>query len=338
MYEEIINEIKSNLGENKELNKKYLSSQIEKYVDHPYNKEIVREISRMMWNCLTEEEQNEFAEISEKENPIMDILNEVTPDIESGEYESALDKLDRFMETYPPMFEDDKVSEYHYFTNPLEEIMFNRYIGAEKVVRYIPDNKPLLDLYYIYGFLLLETKQYEKSEEYLKKAIKINPVSSRIILELCEIYKVRTYNYNKYYMHATDALKYAYTQQDIARSYRSLGYYYVEENQLETAFALFRYSMEYEMSPMAYSEIAYIQNKDKDIDLSLEESIELIGDKNIQLGANPFILETLDELIEEYEENKLYNQELYFLNIKFNLTNEDELIEKIENIQNIIKY
>lgn len=338
MYDEIIKEIKSNLGENQELNKKYLSSQIEKYVDHPQNKEIIREISRMMWDCLSEDEQMEFAEISEKENPIMDMLNEITPDIELGEYESALEKLDRFMENFYPMFEDDNVSEYHFFTNPLEEIIFNNYIGAKKVLRYIPDNNPLLDLYYIYGFLLLETKQYDKSEEYLKKAIKINPVSSRIILELCEIYKVHTYNYNKYYMFATDALKYAYLIQDIARSYRSLGYYYIEENQFETAYALFRYSMEYEMNPMAYSEIAYIQNKNKNIDYSLDECIEILKNKNIQLGVNPFILKTLDNLIKEYEENKLYSQELYFLNIKYNLTNDENIIGKIEKIQHEINY
>lgn len=338
MYEAIISEIKSNLGENQELNKKYLSSQIEKYVDHPYNKEIIREISRMMWDCLSEEEQNEFAEISQKENPIMDILNEITPDIESGEYRVALDKLDKFIENHPPMFEDDKVSEYHYFTNPLEEILFNKYIGAEKIIRYIPDNKPLLDLYYIYGFLLLETEQLDKSEEYLKKAIKINPVSSRIILELCEIYKRHTYNYNMYFMFASDALKYAYTPQDIARSYRSLGYYYIEENLLETAYALFRYSMEYEMNPMAYSEIAYIQNKDKNIDFTLDESMKIIKKKNIQLGVNPFILETLDELTKEYEQNKLYEQELYFLRLKYNLTNDEKIIEKIEDIQKMINY
>lgn len=336
MYEEIINEIKANLGENKELNKKYLSSQMEKYVDHPYNKEIIREISRMMWDCLTEEEQMEFAEISEKESPIMDILNDVSQDIEIGEYKIALEKLDKFIKNYPALFEDDKVSEYHFFTNPLEELLFYKYIGAEKIVRYIPDNKPVLDLYYIYGFLLLETNQYDKAEEYLKKAIKINPVSSRIILELCEIYKLHTYNYNKYFMYATDALKYAYMPQDIARSYRSLGYYYIEENQFETAFALFRYSMEYELNPMAYSEINYIQNKDKSIDLSLDESIEIIKNKNIQLGVNPFILETLDEFINEYEENKLYSQTLYFLELKYNLTNDEKLIEEIEKIEKLI--
>ena len=62
------------------------------------------------------------------------------------------------METFPRMFEDDKVSEYHYFTNHLEEIIFRKYIGTKKELRYIPDNQPLLDLYYVYGFLLLKTQ------------------------------------------------------------------------------------------------------------------------------------------------------------------------------------
>ena len=60
MYEDIIRNIKLNLGENNELNRKYLSSQIENYKDHPYNKEIIKEISRMMWDCLSDEEKKEF--------------------------------------------------------------------------------------------------------------------------------------------------------------------------------------------------------------------------------------------------------------------------------------
>ena len=161
MYDEIIKEIRSNLGSNKDLNRQYLSSQIEVYKDHPYNKEIIKEISRMMWDCLSEDEKQDFIEISQKENPIMDILNDIYFDIENGNYETPLKKLDEFMATFPGMFEDDKVSEYHFFTNPLEELIFRKYIGAKKEVRYIPDNQPLLDLYYVYGFLLLEDKQWQ---------------------------------------------------------------------------------------------------------------------------------------------------------------------------------
>ena len=331
MYEEIINKIKSNLGENPDLNRQYLSSQIEVYKDHPYNKEIIKEISRMMWDCLSDEEKREFIEVSERENPVMDILNDIYYDIENGNYEKPLEKLDKFMETFPEMFEDDKVSEYHYFTNPLEELIFRKYVGLKKELRYIPDNQPLLDLYYVYGFLLLESKQYDRAEEYLKKAIGINPVSARIILELTEIYKVHTYTLNECFIRTSDALKYSYYPQDIARCYRNLGYYYVEENDLKTALALYIYSMEYEASPLAYAEIKFIQSKTDNMELSLNECIDIIEGKNIQVGPNPFILDTLDEFIREYEENKLYNQLLYFLELRFDLKNDVETLSKIND-------
>ena len=331
MYEEIINKIKSNLGENPDLNRQYLSSQIEVYKDHPYNKEIIKEISRMMWDCLSDEEKREFIEVSERENPVMDILNDIYYDIENGNYEKPLEKLDKFMETFPEMFEDDKVSEYHYFTNPLEELIFRKYVGLKKELRYIPDNQPLLDLYYVYGFLLLESKQYDRAEEYLKKAIGINPVSARIILELTEIYKVHTYTLNECFIRTSDALKYSYYPQDIARCYRNLGYYYVEENDFKTALALYIYSMEYEASPLAYAEIKFIQSKTDNMELSLNECIDIIEGKNIQVGPNPFILDTLDEFIREYEENKLYNQLLYFLELRFDLKNDVETLGKIND-------
>jgi tetratricopeptide (TPR) repeat protein len=333
MYEEIIKEIKSNLGTNNDLNRQYLSSQIEVYKDHPYNKEIIKEISRLMWDCLSEDEKQEFIEISERENPIMDILNDIYFDIENGNYETPLKKLDEFMKTFPGMFEDDKVSEYHYFTNPLEELIFRKYIGLKKELRYIPDNQPLLDLYYVYGFLLLETQQHERAEEYLKKAIKINPVSSRIILELTEIYKMHTYTFNEFIIRTSDALKYAYYPQDIARCYRNFGYYYVEENDMKTAMALYIYSMEYEASPLAYAEIKYIQSKNDNLELTLKECIEIIESKNIQLGYNPFVRDCLDELISEYEKNNLPNQLMYFLELKFDITHDEKILEKINKIK-----
>lgn len=338
MYEEIINEIKSNLGSNKDLNRQYLSSQIEVYKDHPYSKEIIKEISRLMWDCLSEEEKQEFKEISDRENPIMDILNDIYHDIENGNYDTPLEKLDTFMETFPGMYEDDKISEYHYFTNPLEELVFRKYIGPEKELRYIPDYHPLLDLYYVYGFLLLEKQRYDEAENSLKKAIKINPVSARIILELTEIYKRHTYTLNEFVIRTSDALKYSYYPQDIARCYRNLGYYYVEENDFKTAQALYIYSMEFEASPLAYAEIKFIQSKNNNMELSLKECVEIIENKNIQLGANPFILDVLNELIKEYDENKLYNQLLYFLELKFDLTNDEKTFAKINDTKEKLNY
>lgn len=86
------------------------------------------------------------------------------------------------------------------------------------------------------------------------------------------------------------------------------------------------------MSPLAYAEIKFIQSKN-DVELSLNECIEIIESKNIQLGPNPFILDCLDELIYEYEKNNLPNQLRYFLELKLDLTNDEEIINKINKIK-----
>ena len=67
------------------------------------------------------------------------------------------------------------------------------------------------------------------------------------------------------------------------------------------------------------------------MELSLNECIEIIEGKNIQIGPNPFILEALDEFIKEYDENKLYNQLLYFLELRFDLKNDAETLRKIND-------
>ena len=336
MYEDIINGIKSNLGENKDLNKQYLVNQIEVYKDHPYSKEIIREISRMIWDCLSDEEKEEYIRISENENPIMDILDEIFPYIQHGQYETAMEILEKFMKTFPEMFEDDKVSEYHSFTNPLEEIIFDEYVGAEKEIRLIPDNQPVLDLYYVYGFLLLEKKKLPEAEKYLKKALKINPVSARVLLELSEIYKINTPNFNRFFMYTEEALKYAYYPQDIARCYRNLGYYFIEEEMFKEATALFEYSMNYEMSPMAYSELQYIKSKGFDFELTALECESIIREKNIQLGPNPFILDNMEKLIREYEENSFYNQAAYFYELYYNLTHDEKILERLKELEAMI--
>ncbi|MBO5152025.1 MAG: hypothetical protein J6B73_07720, partial [Methanobrevibacter sp.] len=136
MYQKIIEDIKRNLGENNDLNRKYLISQIDIYKNHEYSTEIVKEISRMIWDCLTPQEQEEFARIIEEENPIKEILIEVEFYIQNNDYETALEKLDTFMKTNPKLYENDKVNEYHSFQNPLEELIFNEFIGCEKELRY----------------------------------------------------------------------------------------------------------------------------------------------------------------------------------------------------------
>lgn len=226
--------------------------------------------------------------------------------------------------------------EYHSFLNPLEEILFYQYIGLKHQLAYIPFNEPLFDLYYIYGTLLLENDDYAKAEKYLLKALRINPVSSKTILSLADIYKSKTRTYNRFFLYNVDALKFAYKNEDIARAYRNFGFFYVEENQLDIAAAFYDYSLNYDFNKQAFRELEYLKSRGINTEIDSKEAKRIIESKNIQVGTNPFILDTLKIICTDLEKRKYYSGALYFYRILYDLTKDNLVLGRINSIQNRI--
>ncbi|WP_295621999.1 type IV pilus biogenesis/stability protein PilW [uncultured Methanobrevibacter sp.] len=398
MTEEIINQIKRNLSGNPDLDRDYLVSQLEFYKNHESSYEIIKEISKMIWQSL-DFYQNQFESDTNKTD-ISLILEEVIPLIEENDNQIALQKLDNFMErfsdkyenkelhkesdfksnrsireiqymkyeenklyrspksyvTYPKkkekrvnwrkevkinkldMVENDSIveKEYHSFSNPIEEVLFYQYVGLKKELEYIPFNEPIFGLYYIYGCLLLDDDQYEKAEEYLLKALRINHVSSKTILELADIYKSKTRTYNRFFLMNADALKYAYSNEDIAKAYRNFGFFYVEENQLDVAAVFYDYSLNFDFNKKALVELEYLKSRGINIEIDDEKARDVIESKNIQLGVNPFILDTLRLISADLENRNYYSGALYFYRVLYDLTKDNSILGKINSLQNKI--
>ena len=234
---------------------------------------------------------------------------------------------------------DEEISvqkEYHSFLNPLEEILFYQYIGLEKELAYIPFNEPLFDLYYIYGTLLLENDDFAKAEEYLLKALRINPVSSKTILSLADIYKSKTRTYNRFFLYNVDALKFAYKNEDIARAYRNFGFFYVEENQLDIAAVFYDFSLNFDFNRQAFRELEYLKSRGINTEIDRKDAENIIESKKIQVGVNPFILDTLRIICADLENRKYYRGALYFYRILYDLTKDNHILDKINSIQNRI--
>ena len=234
---------------------------------------------------------------------------------------------------------DEEISvqkEYHSFLNPLEEILFYQYIGLEKELAYIPFNEPLFDLYYIYGTLLLENDDFAKAEEYLLKALRINPVSSKAILSLADIYKSKTRTYNRFFLYNVDALKFAYKNEDIARAYRNFGFFYVEENQLDIAAVFYDFSLNFDFNRQAFRELEYLKSRGINTEIDRKDAENVIESKKIQVGVNPFILDTLRIICVDLEIRKYYRGALYFYRILYDLTKDNHILGKINSIQNRI--
>ena len=397
MTDEIINRIKMNLSGNPDLDRDYLISQLDYYKNLESAYEIIKEISRLIWQSLDfyhEENNNE----SKKTN-VSRILDEVIPLIENRDKKTALEKLDNFMSYFLDKYENEDIhkesdfksnrsiteiqymryeenklsrsprnynpnhkksgvnwkkdvkinrmsevdsddsslpKEYHSFLNPLEEILFYQYIGLKNELEYIPFNEHLFDLYYIYGTLLLEYDNYSKAEEYLLKALRINPVSSKTILSLADIYKSKTRTYNRFFLYNVDALKFAYKNEDIARAYRNFGFFYVEENQLDIAAAFYDFSLNFDFNKQAFRELEYIKSRGINTEMDRKDAERIIESKSIQIGVNPFILDTLKIICADLENRKHYSGALYFYRILYDLTKDNMVLGKINSIQNRI--
>lgn len=431
MYNEIVENIRRSLSGNPDLDKDYLISQLDFYKNHEYASEIIKEISKMFWDCLSSEELD-FLYESHESNEILRTFDNVIELIENNDKESALDLLDKFFDTFKDKYSQSEDYQYHSFINPLEELIFYNYIGfdsekleayntdkdeksaiekinstpferrnvhrlgnydhygiddpiayrrnlrkrkgfqgskviirkkddedrkrndeifsknngkneinqckenALKPLKLIPYSEPLFSLYHIYGSLLANANKYDEAEFYLKKALRINPVSSKALLELADIYKLRTVTFNRFFLLNMEALKYAYSLKDIARAYRNIAYYYLEEYDLEVASIFYNHSLKFDNNVNALKELQYINNRGIDIDIDDERMENAIRSKNVQLDVNPFILDTLDTLSFYFESKGFYNQALYFYRIMYDLTNDSLVLSKINSIQNRI--
>ena len=131
-----------------------------------------------------------------------------------------------------------------------------------------------------------------------------------------------------------DALKFAYKNEDIARAYRNFGFFYVEENQLDVAAAFYDFSLNFDFNKNALRELEYLKSRGIDTEIDDAKIREVIESKNIQLGANPFILDTLKFISIGLERKRYYRSALYFYRILYDLTKDNQVLGKINSIQN----
>ena len=131
-------------------------------------------------------------------------------------------------------------------------------------------------------------------------------------------------------------MKYAYSLKDIARAYRNIAYYYLEEYNLEVATVFYNHSLKFDNNVNAVKELDYIRNRGIDIEIDDEDTERIIKSKNVQLDVNPFILDALETLSYYFESKGFFKAALYFFRIMYDLTNDNLVFSKINQLQNRI--
>jgi len=188
------------------------------------------------------------------------------------------------------VFTEDSAGIYHYFENAIEEVIHLVYYEPKKTVRNLPEN--FFDVYIMHGIILFELGRYEDAITPLKKAMKINPISTDVIFELAEVYKVKK-DWDEYLRLTREAHKVSYTKKDLARFYRNFGYYFIEQQKYDEATALYFVSLYFEPENKgAMNQLLYIQEKtEKQISKpDNNEVIAILKKNDIELRAKTEVL------------------------------------------------
>ena len=292
-------------------------------------KEIHLELGRLLWDLMSDEEQKEYKKAVIQDIPVDEFIKSVYSYLNYGDFETALKELEDYMEIIPFKFRENPQFDYFYFNNPLEEELFRKYFKTPKELKVIPFGEEYPRVFYLYGVVLMNLSEFDRAESALKKALSYNPVSGEILSTLSALYD-GNYDLNNLKKTAVEILKFSYDPREIAKAYRDLGYCYYENKKCNISKALYEQSLNYENHPRAQIELQLINSY-----LHIDETDikKVLNDENIPANINDDILEISRFLALDFEKKNLLNQSLYFYGVLYNLTHDEEVLTKINDLK-----
>ena len=317
-YEKIIEEIKAGLTGDTANDLAYLGGKAQEYRDSELGPEIVREIGRMVYGILPEEEKEKLREAMEKDElNIGSTLEKADSFISEGRIDEALETARAAVKKIEALelVAEDKVSIYLDFQEPFEEVLYRYRNRPEKELR--PSPFRVSALYYLYGCLLFETKDYAAAEEALRTAVMWDPMNAAYSFEYFEVFKI-TGRLEEFFDLNKAFLPNCFRPWSFARAYRNLAFYYVEKKQYRDAAVCLKISGEFEEDSEALaSELEYIKgmNGGEAYDIGYAETFIFCNAAGLPRYPDEMIPELASDVAEQYAEAGREDLAAYFNDI-----------------------
>lgn len=328
----IVDSIKKTLTGNYEEDMMILHNGSEKYKNDEESVDILREIATMMYAILPDSEKNELASrFEEMKSGVATDFAEVKNMINSGDFMKAKSTMESILAAVEGAYEENDDSVFMSFNHIMELYIYYFYYKPVKEVK--SADIAYNEYYRAYGFILAHLEEYDAAKEAHEKAIKWNPVDLDSILSLCEVYKHKN-DLDNFLKTSKQAYKFCCTRATMARYYRNVAYYYVENYKPEVASALYAYSNIYYQTENADHELAYIEKatsvKIPDSDLATLQQI--LKENEIELGPDSTtigIIYRVGQLMMEQGDNVRAKD---CFSIVYDITQDPEAKELVEKL------
>lgn len=226
----------------------------------------------------------------------MEIFDEAVNLLNSGNFSQAIALISNFLDENPQY----KTIDYYHFSNPIEEILFDVYIGKIDEVKTLDLEENLDELYHVYSNAFAASGDIDSAEKYLIIANQINPVSCPVLMQLCELYQSKNEEH-KIRNFALDIMKYTYDSELLVSSYFKLADYYYHTNQ---EMELYNHLLSF-----------YMQLRTGESMGNPCEDIKYLEEHDVQVGFNPEVLQIVLYLFDIHTKQGLEGTSAYFKNI-----------------------
>ena len=175
---------------------------------------------------------------------------------------------------------------------------------------------------------------YKAAQQEWIKAHFENPVDMETILSIISCCK-QLGDIDGEYAYTSDSYNYCCTRAEMAAYYRNLGWYYLEKYNPDLASACYMYSQLFDKTEQAEDEIRFLEKalERKIAEKSPEELQTILKDNGIPTSANPVTLALLFRAGGEAEASEQYSQALDCYRMVYDLTADEEVGDKIRELQ-----
>ena len=262
---------------------------------------------------------------------IPEIIREMDSLVKEEKYDEALEFGKENINLNKEYIEGEYI-----FKNLLEELLFQITTNKE-IKRKYPLMLDYSTLYSNYGNVLLHFNDDENALKSFELSYDYNPINVKAIFGLCEISRENN-DWDEYYKLSIQSFRYAYSREDLAKSFVNLSSYYLNEyhdsndnEDLRLAIYLNKLAVYYDDSNKIAIEID--ENLPSEYgDYGIEDIREYLKSIGLPYGPSIEVITICKNLGFQLDEDKKVVPALFYFNIAYDLTNDPAIKDVIDDL------
>ena len=273
------------------------------------------------------------------DSDMVSILDDIEKLLSDGQTEKALELSETLVKSADDHAEHTAFAnaEYYNFTEPMEEVVYRELYKPQKELKYA--DFPYAGIYTLCGDLLFELARYDDSTALYRKAVRWNPIAMKYTWRYMEAEK-NLGNIDKYGLLAFNSFSNVFKTSELLQCYMNLAYYFTEKQWFAEAAGCYvlilKYNPDHKPASAALTVLRQLLGEEFYMPTLLDVR-KYAHDLGFPLGANKTLLNSAYAYALDDLKSKNMESALYFLDIVYDLSQNDEVKTLLDSIKTKIR-